>query len=221
VKIPLEGLLSDDYADQRQATISGDRVLWPAAGNPPGHGDTVYLTVADSEGNMVSWIQSLYMGFGSGLTAGHTGVQLKNRGANFSLQPGHPNEVAPGKRPYHTIIPGFITKDGQAWSSFGVMGGFMQPQGHLQVGVNMVEFGMDPQTALDAPRFRWVKELEVALEASISAEIRRELGHRGHQLIAQDVPVHYGGGQVIVRDPESGILIGGSEPRNDGMAVGW
>ncbi|MCA9874066.1 MAG: gamma-glutamyltransferase family protein, partial [Anaerolineales bacterium] len=128
-EVPISGLLSDAYAKNRRGLINMEHARPPLAGNPPRHGDTVYLTVADGEGNMVSWIQSLYMGFGSGLTAGTTGVQLQNRGANFSLEPGHPNEAAPGKRPYHTIIPGFITKDGQAWSSFGVMGGFMQPQG--------------------------------------------------------------------------------------------
>jgi gamma-glutamyltranspeptidase/glutathione hydrolase len=170
---------------------------------------------------MVSWIQSLYMGFGSGLTAGTTGVQLQNRGANFSLEPGHPNEAAPGKRPYQTIIPGFITKDGRPFSSFGVMGGFMQPQGHLQVGLNLVDFGMDPQTALDAPRFNWLGDMQVMLEATVAAELHEELTNRGHQLTPRDQPMYFGGGQVIVRDPDSGVLIGGSEPRNDGSAVGF
>ncbi|MBK6711907.1 MAG: gamma-glutamyltransferase [Chloroflexi bacterium] len=219
--VPLEGLLSDVYAQKRRSLINPDRARPPLAGSPPRHGDTVYLTVADGEGNMVSWIQSLYMGFGSGLTAGTTGVQLQNRGANFSLEPGHPNEAAPGKRPYHTIIPGFITKNGQAWSSFGVMGGFMQPQGHLQVGLNLVEFGMDPQTALDAPRFNWLHGLEFGLETAVPDPIRADLQRRGHQLYPGETPFHYGGGQVIVRDLDSGVLIGGSEPRNDGTAVGW
>ena len=170
---------------------------------------------------MVSWIQSLYMGFGSGITAGRTGIQLQNRGANFSLEPGHPNEVAPGKRPFHTIIPGFITRDGLPWASFGVMGGFMQPQGHLQVGANLVEFGMDPQTALDAPRFNWLQGKDVALEPGIGDEVREELARRGHALRPKGEPLHYGGGQVILREAETGVLVGGSEPRNDGAAVGW
>ncbi len=221
VDVPIDALLSDSYTDSRRALISQDTAVSPQPGNPNTIGDTVYLTVADGDGNMVSWIQSLYMGFGSGLTAGTTGIQLQNRGANFSLEPGHPNEAAPGKRPYHTIIPGFITKDGQAWSSFGVMGGFMQPQGHLQVGLNLVEFDMDPQTALDAPRFNWMQDKEVALETAVSDTIRNELTKRGHMLHPSDQPMHYGGGQVIVRNPETGILIGGSEPRNDGTAVGW
>jgi gamma-glutamyltranspeptidase/glutathione hydrolase len=170
---------------------------------------------------MVSWIQSLYMGFGSGLTAGTTGVQLQNRGANFSLIPGHPNEVAPGKRPYNTIIPGFITHGGRPWSSFGVMGGFMQPQGHLQVGANLVDFAMDPQSALDAPRFFWQEGMKVALEPAIDDAVRADLAARGHELLPKGAPIHFGGGQVIVRDPDTGVLIGGSEPRNDGCAVGW
>lgn len=220
-EIPISELLSERYTQERRALISPDTALTPIPGRPQQRGDTVYLTAADSQGNMVSWIQSLYMGFGSGLTAGNTGVQLQNRGANFSLEPGHPNEAAPGKRPFHTIIPGFITKNGRAWSSFGVMGGFMQPQGHLQVGLNLVEFGMDPQTALDAPRFQWLHDKEVALETAVSDEIRANLINRGHQLMAKNQPMHYGGGQVVVRDPDSGVLIGGTEPRNDGTAVGW
>jgi gamma-glutamyltranspeptidase/glutathione hydrolase len=170
---------------------------------------------------MISWIQSLYMGFGSGLTAGTTGIQLQNRGANFSLIEGHPNEVAPGKRPYNTIIPGFITKDGRPFSSFGVMGGFMQPQGHLQVGINMVQFGMDPQAALDAPRFNWLHDLKVMLETSTDLDVHEALAKRGHELAPRDQPMYFGAGQVIVRDPDTGVLIGGSEPRNDGAAVGY
>ena len=219
--IPIANLLSQSYTNSRFGLIRPDRALLPTPGQPQVHGDTVYLTVADGDGNMVSWIQSLYMGFGSGLTAGTTGIQLQNRGANFSLEVGHPNEAAPGKRPFHTIIPGFITKGGQAWSSFGVMGGFMQPQGHLQVGLNLVEFGMDPQAALDAPRFNWLQEKRVGLETAVSGQIRATLANRGHQLSPKDVSLTYGGGQAIVRDPESGVLIGGSEPRNDGAAVGW
>jgi len=219
--VPVAGLLDQTYADQRRALIQMDQALLPTPGQPMDLGDTVYLTVADGEGNMVSWIQSLYQGFGSGVTAGTTGVQLQNRGANFSLEPGHPNEVAPGKRPFHTIIPGFITRHGQAWSSFGVMGGFMQPQGHLQVGLNMVEFGMDPQAALDAPRFYWQNDKLVAFESTMPLETQLELARRGHALPPKDKQFHYGGGQVIVRDPETGVLIGGSEPRKDGCAIGW
>ena len=218
VDVPVEALLSKWYTEQRRALIRRDVALDPYPGRPKQNGDAVYLTVADQEGNMVSWIQSLYMGFGSGLTAGNTGVQLQNRGANFTLEPGHPNEVAPGRRPYNTIIPGFITYEGQAWASFGVMGGFMQPQGHLQVGSNLVDYGMDPQSALDAPRFEWQRDRAVALEETAGPNARAALEARGHWLQAGG---YFGGGQVIVRDPESSILVGGSEPRNDGAAVGW
>jgi gamma-glutamyltranspeptidase/glutathione hydrolase len=219
--VPVAALLSAAYTQARAAQMDMAQARPPTAGQPPRHGDTVYLTVADGQGNMVSWIQSLYMGFGSGLTAGTTGVQLQNRGANFSLEPGHPNEVAPGKRPYHTIIPGFITNKGRAWSSFGVMGGFMQPQGHLQVGLNLALWGMDPQTALDAPRFNWLREMAVALETAVPSLIHAQLAGRGHNVTDREHPMSFGGGQVIVRDPATGALIGGSEPRNDGAAMGW
>ena len=189
--IPLDALLSDSYTERRRAAISLSEARAPGAGEPSRHGDTVYLTVADGDGNMVSWIQSLYMGFGSGLTAGTTGVQLQNRGANFVLDPGHPNEVAPGKRPYHTIIPGFITRDGRAWSSFGVMGGFMQPQGHLQVGVNLVDFEMEPQSALDAPRFNWESGLRVALEPAVSDDVYGALARRGHELFTREAAAKF------------------------------
>lgn len=216
--VPVAGLLSSTYADERRALIWPDQALRPQPGSPGPHGDTVYVTVADAGGNMVSWIQSLYMAFGSGLTAGDTGICLQNRGANFSLEPGHPNQVAPGKRPYHTIIPGFISHDGQAWASFGVMGGFMQPQGHLQVGVNLLDHGMDPQSALDAPRFRWLQGRRVALEESVAPAVRRTLAAMGHQVTEAN---HYGGGQIIVRHPQTGVLIAGSDPRKDGAAVGY
>lgn len=221
VDVPVAGLLSNRYARERRALIAKERALLPEPGQPPRDGDTVYLTVADGAGNMVSWIQSLYMGFGSGITAGDTGVQLQNRGANFSLVPGHPNEVAPGRRPYHTIIPGFITRDGRPWASYGVMGGFMQPQGHLQVGVNLVDFGMNPQAALDAPRFNWLQGREVAIEPGVGDAVRAELARRGHALWPAGAAVHYGGGQIILRDPDNSVLVGGSEPRNDGAAVGY
>jgi gamma-glutamyltranspeptidase/glutathione hydrolase len=231
--VPLDGLLSDAYADERRAMISLSEARVFGPGRPLSSGDTVYLTTADKYGNMVSWIQSLYMGFGSGITAGNSGIQLHNRGANFTLAEGHPNQdtlaeghpnqVAPGKRPYHTIIPGFITKDGEPWCSFGVMGGFMQPQGHLQVGLNLVDFGMDPQSALDAPRFRWLRDRQVAFEPGIEENVLRDLEERGHHILASDrsAEISFGGGQVIVREPDTGLLIGGSEPRKDGAAVGY
>ncbi len=219
--VPVEALLSASYTASRSALISPDKALTPTPGEPSQHGDTVYLTVADRDGNMVSWIQSLYMGFGSGLTAGDTGVQLHNRGANFSLQAGHPNQAAGGKRPYNTIIPGFIGKDGAAWASFGVMGGFMQPQGHLQVGVNLVDYGMSPQTALDASRFQWLRDLEIAVEPAFAPRTIERLAEKGHQLRAGLPGMAFGGGQIILKDEMYGGYIAGSEPRKDGSAVGW
>ncbi|MEM7111514.1 MAG: gamma-glutamyltransferase [Chloroflexota bacterium] len=221
--IPLAGLLSDSYAAERRRLIESKTAVLPIPGQPQQHGDTIYLTVADAEGNMVSWIQSLCSLFGSGLTAGTTGVQLQNRACNFSLEAGHPNEAAGGKRPYHTIIPAFIMRDNQPWASFGVVGGFMQPQGHLQVMSNLVDFGMTPQAALDAPRFRWQQGKLFGLEAAFGDSMAAELRRRGHQIMpwAEAAGLYFGGGQVIVRDLETAVYIGGSEKRNDGVAVGF
>jgi gamma-glutamyltranspeptidase/glutathione hydrolase len=221
--IPLAGLLSDSYAAERRRLINAKSALLPAAGRPQPHGDTVYLTVADGAGNMVSWIQSLSSLFGSGLTAGTTGVTLQNRGANFSLERGHPNEAAGGKRPFHTIIPAFISRDEQPWASFGVVGGFMQPQGHLQVVSNLVDFEMTPQAALDAPRFRWQQDKLFGLEAALGEGMAAELRRRGHEIMpwAQAETLYFGGGQVIVREGETAVYIGGSEKRGDGTAVGF
>ncbi len=221
--VPVTQLLSDEYARRRRLEISPYKANKPIAGKASKGSDTVYLAVVDGEGNMVSWIQSLYDSFGSGLTAGKTGILLHNRGANFVLQAGHPNEVAPGKRPYHTIIPGFITRDGLPWATFGVMGGFMQPQGHLQVGSNLIDFKMTPQSALDVPRFRWIDGNQIALEATVPDQVRIKLSHCGHEVMDRQrtQAVLFGGGQVIVRDPSSGVLIGGSDSRKDGAAVGW
>jgi gamma-glutamyltranspeptidase/glutathione hydrolase len=222
-RLPVAGLLSEEYSSNRRNHILMERAGVPLPGRPAGAGDTVYLTVADNQGNMVSWIQSLYMDFGSGITAGNTGIQLQNRGANFTLEEGHPNQLAPSKRPYHTIIPGFITQSGEPWCSFGVMGGFMQPQGHLQVGISLVDFGMDPQSALDAPRFRWLEDRQVALEPGVPESVVRELKRRGHDVVTGEeaASVGFGGGQIIIREAKSNVLIAGSEPRKDGAAIGW
>ena len=221
--IPLAGLLSDSYAAERRRLIEPKSALLPTPGRPQQHGDTVYLTVADGAGNMVSWIQSLSSLFGSGLTAGTTGVTLQNRGANFSLEPGHPNEAAGGKRPFHTIIPAFITRGGRPWVSFGMVGGFMQPQGHLQLVSNLVDFAMTPQAALDAPRFRWQQDRLFGLEAAFGDHMAAELRRRGHEILpwAQAETLYFGGGQVIVRDGETAVYVAGSEKRNDGTAVGF
>jgi gamma-glutamyltranspeptidase/glutathione hydrolase len=223
-EVPVAGLLSKDYAAQRRSLIQPDRALEMAIPGQPEHRDTVYLTVADSQGNAVSFINSLYHGWGSGLVVPGTGICLQNRGACFSLEPGHPNALDGSKRPYHTIIPAMALRDGRLWLSFGVMGGFMQPQGHLQVLVNMVDYGMDPQAALDAPRFRVDHHgsLQVAIETGVPLETREALAVLGHDVQPEKMfSPGFGGGQVIAVDSETGVLWGGSEPRKDGCAVGF
>ena len=219
--VPIQGLLSDEYAAQRRALVRADGVISaPKAGLPPTSRDTVYLCAADSEGNAVSFINSLFAGFGSGLVAAGTGIMLQNRGALFSLDPSHPNCIAPNKRPYHTIIPCMVTRDDNLSICFGVMGGLMQPQGHVQVLTNMVDHGMDPQTALNAPRFNFQGDDRFIAETFYPAEVLDNLSARGHRIEVTDAG-NYGGGQVIVVDPESGALMAGSEPRKDGGAVAF
>ena len=222
--VPVAGLLSKQYAAQRRSLIRPDRALALAVPGQPEHRDTVYLTAVDAQGNAVSFINSLYYGFGSGLVVPGTGICLQDRGACFSLEPGHPNVLAGGKRPYHTIIPAMALKGGRVWLSFGVMGGFMQPQGHLQTLINLVDCSMDPQAALDAPRFR-VDELgsvRVAVETGVPLKTRRALVTLGHDVRPEPTfAPGFGGGQIIAVDQETGVLSGGSDPRRDGCAVGF
>ena len=212
-----EALLDPAYLASRRALI-GDMAREPEPGDPRS-GGTVYLCAADGEGNMVSWIQSNYMGFGSGVVVPGTGIALHNRGCNFSLDPASPNCMAPGKRPYHTIIPGFLTKGGQAVGPFGVMGAFMQPQGHVQVMINTLDYAMNPQEALDAPRWQWVGGKRIQLEPGFDAGIAEELRRRGHEIEPGD-PIDFGRGQIIWRNG-SGVLCGGTEPRADGCVAAW
>ena len=226
VRVPVEALLSKTYAGRRRASIDSGRAMAAVDfGDPGGASETVYLTVVDGEGNACSLINSLYEDFGSGLVVPGTGMALHNRGANFSLDSGHPNALAGGKRPYHTIIPAIATRGGDLWLSFGVMGGFQQPQGHLQVVSNLVDFDMDPQRALDALRFHIdvTGNGEVGMEAGASPGLAKTLEARGHRIRIFDgyERALFGGGQVIARDPRSGALVAGSEPRADGAAVGW
>jgi gamma-glutamyltranspeptidase/glutathione hydrolase len=216
--VPVAGLLSPGYAAKRRELI-GDQACLPEAG-APGHGDTVYLCTADRDGMMVSLIQSNYMGFGSGIVVPGTGIALHNRGHNFSLEPGHPNELQPGKRPYHTIMPGFLTRQGAPVGPFGVMGAFMQPQGHVQMVVNTIDYGLDPQAALDAPRWQWVSGRQVRVEQSMPAHVVRSLLARGHDVVIGSDDTGFGRGQIIWRRSD-GVLVAGSECRADGQAAGF
>lgn len=217
--VPVDALLSPGYLSARRALI-GEQALNPQAGDPNSHG-TVYLAAADRDGQMVSLIQSNYMGFGSGVVVPGTGIALQNRGHNFSMQAGHPNEIAPRKRPYHTIIPGFLTRGDQPVGPFGVMGGFMQPQGHLQVTLNTVRYGLNPQQALDAPRWQWTGGKTVEVEHELGAFQARALQARGHDVQVQLNPNAFGRGQIIWRDPQTGVLVGGSESRTDGQVAAY
>lgn len=221
-EVPVEGLLLPEYLADRRALIDPQRASTGfAPGRPGQHGDTAYLTVVDRERNAVSFITSLFHGFGCGLAVPGTGIVLQNRGALFSLDPNHPNCIAPGKRPYHTIIPAMVFQGDQLRLSFGVMGGFMQPQGQVQVLCNLLDFGMDVQEALDAPRFNWQQGTTVAFETGLSHMARLRLERRGHVIKTNAAPQTMGGGQIIRIDPETGVLQGGSDPRKDGCAAGY
>jgi gamma-glutamyltranspeptidase/glutathione hydrolase len=231
-EVPMAALLSKAYAKERAALIDPRRAARRIdAGDPRlDHGDTTYLAVADGAGNMVSLIQSNYTGFGSGYVVASHGFGLHSRGAQFSLDPESSNRLEPGKRPFHTIIPAFAMKDGEPWLAFGVMGGDMQPQGHVQVLVNLIDFGMNLQEAGDAPRFhhqgsseptgtRMTDGGQLHLESGVSDEVRRDLARLGHR-ITESVGT-FGGYQAVARDPATGILAGASESRKDGCALGY
>ncbi|HLV36911.1 MAG TPA: gamma-glutamyltransferase [Spirillospora sp.] len=226
--VPVDELLSQSYAEQRAALISPERTMTPPAayGKLPLGSDTIYLCVVDGAGNACSFIKSLYMGFGVGIVAKGTGVWLQNRGAGFVLEPGHANALEGGKRPYHTIIPGMALRDGEFWACFGVMGGFMQPQGHLQVMSAMLDDDLNPQEALNRPRWYILDgkpDGEVLLEEGIPVSTMARLAEMGHKVR----PVSgwgrrvFGRGQIIRRDPYTGVLFGGSEPRADGLAAAF
>jgi gamma-glutamyltranspeptidase/glutathione hydrolase len=212
-----EQLLDEEYLHQRATLIDRNRAQPASAGTP--RGGTVYLTAADASGMMVSMIQSNYMGFGSGVVVPGTGISLQNRGADFVVTPGHPNRVGPNKRPYHTIIPGFLSRDGAPVMSFGVMGGPMQPQGHVQVVTRIVDYSQNPQAACDGPRFRWVQGLQVCCETGFPASTLDELSRRGHQLIHTDDYNQFGSCQAIWR--LDGGYLAVSDPRRDGQAAGF
>ena len=209
-------LLDSGYLKTRRASI-GETAGDPGPGRPPS-GGTVYLAAADRNGMMVSFIQSNYMGFGSGLVVPGWGISLQNRGYNFTLEEGHPNRLEARKRPFHTIIPGFLTRDGRPLGPFGVMGGFMQPQGHLQVVVNLADYNMNPQAALDAPRWQWTAGRRVVFEPEFNPATIGVLSARGHLAAIEADPTSFGRGQTILRD-SSGVYIAGTEKRCDGYAA--
>ena len=229
--IPVERLISKEYANQRRALINMDRAANTYEAGEIESGNTTYLTVADKEGNMISLIQSIYAGFGSGMCPPELGFVLQNRGNMFNIQdPDHFNYYAPGKRPFHTIIPAFITKDNEPYISFGLMGGAMQPQGHAQIVVNLVDFGMNLQEAGDAPRMRHVGSSQpmgnvmrrggtLNLENGMNYEAIRELVIKGHRV--QYSVGNYGGYQAIMYDKENNVYYGASESRKDGQAAGY
>ncbi|MDE2952630.1 MAG: gamma-glutamyltransferase [Chloroflexota bacterium] len=226
--LPLEGLLSKAYAAERAALIHRYYTFDPppTPGELPGGSDTIYLSVVDGAGNACSFIKSLYMGFGVGIVAEGTGVWLQNRGAGFSLAPGHRNALAPGKRPYHTIIPGLSLKDGELWTSFGVMGGFMQPQGHFQVISALVDDDLNPQEALNRPRWyidRGDPGGALLIEEGTPFKTMADLAERGHR-IQPEAGIgrgNFGRGQIIRYDAETGVMHGGSEPRADGQIAAF
>jgi gamma-glutamyltranspeptidase/glutathione hydrolase len=226
-EVPVAGLLDPAYIIERRRVIDSARAMQPPSyGQPVISSDTVYLCAADGEGNACSFINSLYMGFGTGIVAKGTGVFLQNRGANFVLEPEHPNALTGGKRPYHTIIPGMAVKDGELYAAFGVMGGFMQPQGHFQVISALIDDDLNPQEALNRPR--WCLEAGtgdsvLALEDGIPPATMARLEGLGHRIrpVSGQERALFGDGHIIMRDPENGVLMGGCDPRKDGMIAAF
>ena len=218
MKANVDYFLSKEYGKKRAGEIRTEAHLpRPVDLNC---GGTVYLCTADKEGNMVSLIQSHFNNFGSKLSVPGTGILLNNRGKNFSLDPEHDNCLAPGKKPYHTIIPGFLMKDGEPVGPFGVMGAFMQPQGQVQVVNNLVDFGLNPQEALDAPRWKWTGGKTVEVEASFDQTMVENLKQRGHDIKVMEEFTSFGRGQIIVRQPD-GVYAAATEPRADGVVAAW
>ncbi len=218
-EIPLERLLSKAYAAERRGLIHKGGAALEVAPGLADRTETVYVTVVDEDRNAVSLIYSLFANFGSGRVVPGTGIALQNRGAGFSLEPGHPNEIAPGKRALHTNMPGMVFKDGRPWISYGVMGGDMQPQGHTQVLLNIIDFGMNVQAAGEMPRFRHYTSGRLGLESGVGVDVLQALLARGHR--PSTALGAYGGYQAIMIDWESGVLMGGSDPRKDGAALGY
>ena len=218
MRVAPEDLLSPTLLARRAEAVRLDRAADPA-GRLPFDAGTVYLSAADHRGGMVSMIQSNFTGFGSGVVVPGTGISLQNRALGFTLEEGHPNQVGGGKRPYHTIIPGFVTRDGQPLLSFGVMGGYMQPQGHVQMVVRLFDYGQNPQAACDAPRWHIAEDGRISLEAGIPQGIKEDLQRRGHIVVDDDPYWGYGGAQLILKQGDA--YWAGSDPRKDGQAVAF
>lgn len=219
MRYTVRDILSDAYAEERRKLITTEACM-PEPGEPS-TGGTVYLATADKEGNMVSFIQSNYHGFGSGLVVPGTGIALQNRGNNFSLDANHVNALEGGKKTFHTIIPGFLTKGDRAVGPFGVMGGFMQPQGHVQVIMNSIDFGLHPQAALDAPRWQWIKGKTVEVEHRFPHHFAEALAFQGHDIRIAVETNNFGRGQIIWRNPDTGVMVAGTESRTDGAIAAW
>ena len=225
-KVPVKELLSKDYAAGRRRLIDPQKAI-----DPPAYGDlrlgsdTTYFTVVDKDRNAVSFINSIFSAFGSALVAGDTGIVLQNRGAGFSLEPGHPNRIEPGKRPFHTLIPAMVFRDSQLLLAYGVMGGDVQAQAHLQVLVNLIDRGLNLQQAIDAPRVRYISGRGVMMDDELTAPVIDELAQRGHERVLPGPGLTHralmGGGQAIMIDPASGSLLGASDSRKDGLALGY
>jgi gamma-glutamyltranspeptidase/glutathione hydrolase len=220
--VPIKAMLSDRHtAANRQKLAAATSAVDGSAASRSSLSNTAYAAVVDNAGNAVSLICSVYNDFGTGHTVDGLGFLMQNRGACFSLDPAHPNRLAPGKRPYHTIIPSMLLKDGGLYACLGFVGGFMQPQGHLQLVVNLLDYGMDVQTAVDTLRFRWESGRQVIVEDGFPPETYAGLAARGHEVVRRDGHLGFGGAQIIARDAAQGVLVGGSEPRQDGCAVGY
>jgi gamma-glutamyltranspeptidase len=213
----------DLFADKRTEGLRGQIRMNRAAEeyvNVPGGTDTEYVAAADREGNLVSFIQSNFMGFGSGVVEPETGIILQNRGHLFSLDENHPNCIGPHKRCMHTLMPGMIFKDGKPYAALGLKGGHVQPQVQLQMITNLVDFGMTPQQAIAASRFNHIEATKVGLEPNIPQAVKDDLARRGHQVVDGN-PESFGGAHMIMIHPESGVFVGGSDPRKGGCALGF
>jgi len=219
MRVTTAQMLDSAYLAGLAKKIDMKRAQTPGPGIP-NDGGTVYLTTADEKGMMLSFIQSNYKGFGSGVVVPGTGIALQNRGAGFVLKPGHPNQVGPRKRPFHTIIPGFLTRNGQPVMSFGVMGGNMQSQGHVQMVIRLVDYNQNPQACSDAPRWIVNEDCSISVEDRISASVKDELVKRGQRIVGAERPMFGFGGAQLIHKLDDGYC-GASDHRKDGGAIGF